>query len=158
VNNDEFTNYGIPLKVIKLSLVQSEQSIMNTRILMTISALIMGAAGILLSFLPHEILRYVSVTDTDAVPAVALQVLGALYFAFAMMNWTARANLIGGIYGRPIAIGNLAHFVIGTLALMKAYFVSENITILVSGLFYSAFAVSFGIVFYTHPVARETTS
>jgi Na+-driven multidrug efflux pump len=119
---------------------------------MTLSAITMGVTGIALSFLPHELLSYLNIEPQLPAAALILEILGALYFAFAMLNWTAKANLIGGIYGRPIAIGNLAHFVIGALALMKGYFSNGEIFILIPALVYLAFAVSFSLVFFTHPV------
>jgi len=119
---------------------------------MTISALTMGITGATLSFLPHEVLDYFSATTTDSDPLI-LQILGALYFAFAMVNWTAKANLIGGIYARPIAIGNLTHFTVGSLALLKNYFNQHNDpTTLMFALVYVIFAVLFSIVFFRHPV------
>jgi hypothetical protein len=126
---------------------------MNTKLLMTLSALAMGIAGIILSFMPYEILHYISDTSSPTVEALVLQVLGALYFGFAIMNWTAKANLIGGIYGRPIAIGNFTHFTIASLALTKGYFLSHDIIVLVATLIYAAFAISFTIVFFRHPAS-----
>jgi hypothetical protein len=125
---------------------------MNTRILMTISAFIMGVAGIILSFLPHEILTYLNSSAGGILDGLILQLLGALYFAFAMVNWTARSNLIGGIYARPVAVGNLTHFAIGALALIKGYSSSQEALILTLALIYSLFAVLFAIVIFTHPV------
>jgi hypothetical protein len=92
---------------------------MNTRLLMTSSAVAMGALGAAASFLPQEILQRAGLASTG--PAVlGVQVLGALYLGFAMLNWMARANLIGGIYGRPVAMGNLLHFTVAALALVKS--------------------------------------
>jgi hypothetical protein len=125
---------------------------MNTKLLMTISALTMGVAGILLSFLPYEILNYLSSTNGTVLDSLILQILGALYFAFAMVNWTAKANLIGGIYARPISIGNLTHFVIGALALIKGYFSNHEMAILTLSVIYTVFAILFAIVFFKHPV------
>lgn len=125
---------------------------MYTRLLMTISALTMGMAGIILSFLLHEILNYLSSTTGTILDPLILQILGALYFAFAMVNWTAKANLIGGIYARPIAIGNLAHFTIGALALIKGYFSNHEMVVLILSIVYTVFAILFTIVFFTHPV------
>lgn len=125
---------------------------MNTKLLMTLSALIMGLAGITLSFLPHELLDYLGKTTDTGLDPLILQVLGALYFAFAMVNWTAKANLIGGIYARPIAIGNLTHFTIGALALIKGYFADHRMPVLIAALIYTAFAILFAIIFFTHPV------
>jgi hypothetical protein len=69
-----------------------------------------------------------------------------------MVNWTAKANLIGGIYARPIAIGNLTHFVVGGLALTKNYFSQHDLTILMFAFIYVVFAVLFSIVLFRHPV------
>ena len=119
---------------------------------MTVSALAMGTTGIILSFLPNEVLNYFNATTTVSDPLI-LQILGALYFAFAMVNWTAKANLIGGIYARPIAIGNLTHFIVGSLALIKNYFRQhDDPTTLMFALVYIIFAVLFSIVFFRHPV------
>ena len=79
----------------------------------------MGVLGILLTFIPSEILKFLGDPQPQQAAVIALQMAGALYFGFAMINWTARANLIGGIYGRPIAIGNVMHFFIGAMALMN---------------------------------------
>ena len=124
---------------------------MNTKLLMTVSALVMGITGIILSFSPHEVLHHFNATTTASDPLI-LQILGALYFAFAMVNWTAKANLIGGIYARPIAIGNLTHFIVGSLALIKNYFSQHDVTILMFASIYVVFAVLFSIVFFRHPV------
>lgn len=112
----------------------------------------MGIAGILLSFLPHELLSYLNSTSGSMSEALLLQILGALYFALAMINWTAKANLIGGIYSRPIAIGNLTHFTVGALALIKGYSFSLPILLQATTLIYLVFAILFGIVFFRHPV------
>ena len=125
---------------------------MNTKLLMTISALTMGVAGIVLSFLPHELLNYLGSTTGTILNSLILQILGALYFAFAMVNWTAKANLIGGIYSRAIAIGNLTHFTIGALALSKGYFLDHETVILTLSAIYTVFAILFAIVFFKHPV------
>lgn len=132
-----------------------QPSKMNTKLLMTLSSLLMGAAGIILSFAPSEVLQYLKIESAIAVEVVIMQILGALYFAFAMVNWTAKANLIGGIYGRPIAIGNLTHFVIGALALIKSYFSNHESVVLIFAVIYAVFAVLFSIVFFTHPVKIE---
>ncbi len=121
---------------------------------MTASSVIMGINGIVLSFMPHETLSYFG-SDQSGMNPLILQLMGALYFAFAMVNWTAKANLIGGIYGRPIAIGNLAHFMIGALALSKSYLSSHNSRMLLPSLLYIIFGVLFGIVFFRHPIKKE---
>lgn len=83
---------------------------------MTITAAILGATGIVLTFMPQEVASFLNLPEATT---ILFQILGALYFGFAMLNWTAKANLIGGIYSRPVAIANFTHFLIGGLALAK---------------------------------------
>lgn len=115
---------------------------MNTRILMTLSAAIMATAGILLTFVPDELLGIISPAQQFSV-LIILQLLGALYFAFAILNWMARGNIIGGIYSRPIAIGNTAHFFIGSMALLKSASQYDSLFLCVAGGVYLTLALSF---------------
>lgn len=125
---------------------------MNTRILLGSSALVMGLAGFAATFLPHELLDALGVAPDPILPVV-FQLLGAGWFAFAMMNWTARGNAMGGIYGRPLALGNLTHFLMGALALTKA---AANGTtgarLLPLAVIYVVFAVAFAVVFFRNPI------
>jgi len=117
---------------------------------MTASAVLLIAAGIVCTFLPQELAAALG-SDTVSGSAVIIQIIGALYFAFGMVNWTARENLIGGVYGRPVAIGNLTHFTVGGLALIKSSVLSP--LLLVTAGIYLLFAVLFGIIFFRHPAA-----
>jgi ABC-type multidrug transport system permease subunit len=113
----------------------------------------MGITGIILTFFPKEIAGFFKMADTNI---ILLQVLGGLYFGFSMLNWAAKANLTGGIYSRPVTIGNFAHFVIGGLALLK--FGTRNTTspfIWIAVILYLVFAIVFGIVFFTNPVMKS---
>ena len=124
---------------------------MNTKLLMTLSAVIMGLTGIFLSFLPHEFLSYLNGSAGSTLDPLIIQLLGALYFAFAMVNWMAKGSLIGGIYARPVAIGNLTHFTVGALALVKGY-ASAPPLVLGATVVYIIMTISFGIVFFRDPV------
>jgi hypothetical protein len=124
--------------------------------LMTVSAIFLCSAGIFLSFAPQEIAGYFGLDEKIKITSLILQTLGAVYFAFGLLNWTAKANLIGGIYSRPVAVGNFVHFTIGALALVKGYFRGqEEMVVLISGVLYSVFAILFGIVFFAHPVNAQ---
>jgi hypothetical protein len=124
---------------------------MNTKLLLSASALVMGAVGIAGSFLPHEILCAAGVVASAGMLPLLVQLLAALLFACAMVNWLARGSLIGGIYNRPVAIGNVAHFTMGALALIKATLAGEGN--LVPAVVYAAFAIAFAIVLFRSPVA-----
>ena len=129
---------------------------MNTKVLLSTSALVMGIAGIAGSFLPDELLRVLGVAPVVAV-TVIVQLLAALLFAFAMVNWTARGSLIGGIYNRPVALGNLTHFVIGALALLKAAMTAgpHRAILAIAAAVYVLFAVGFALLFFRSPVAAR---
>ena len=129
---------------------------MNTKVLLSASALVLGIAGLAGTFLPDEGLRALGVAPTGALPVI-VQLLAALLFAFAMVNWTARGSLIGGIYNRPVALGNLTHFVIGAFALMKAAVAVNELRAILSfaAAIYVLFAVGFALLFFRSPVAAR---
>ena len=91
---------------------------MNTKIVMTFSSLTLGVTGIILTFAPDIVMSNLHL-DTSPASLLLGQVIGALYFAFSMLNWMTKESLIGGIYNRPIAVTNLTHFLIGGLAIGK---------------------------------------
>jgi hypothetical protein len=126
---------------------------MNTKLLMSLSAFFMGFIGILFTFLPDEILMLLGL-DWVKYLSLFVQVIGALYLGFAMLNWTAKANLIGGIYSKPVSIANFAHFLIGGLAMIKYLLVHHDMfTILIFPvLIYAIFAICFAKVSFTSPV------
>lgn len=124
---------------------------MKTTALMTLSAILMALLGLAATFLPQEILSY-SGADPHGLGVLLIQIVGALYLGFAMLNWMARANLIGGIYSRPVAMGNFLHFAVVAVTLLKALLARERAeAILVGAIVYSIFAVWFGLVVFTHP-------
>lgn len=125
---------------------------MNTKILMASSAVFLGVTGILVSFLPREIMICLN-GDVNLITLLFLQILGSLYFGFGILNWMAKGNLIGGIYSKPLVIGNLAHFGISGIALLKIVFKTQThveILILLT-IAYVIFAFGFGYVFMINP-------
>jgi hypothetical protein len=123
---------------------------------MSLSAVFLALIGISFIFLPHEIAAFTGISSTKVFELI-LQILGALYFGFAMLNWMAKGSVIGGIYNRPIAIANLAHFLIGALALIKGLIKNGDLpfVIWVIAAGYSIFALLFGVIFSRHPVNRS---
>ena len=85
---------------------------------MSFSAVVMALIGLLLEFFPHEMLDYLGLSSAGIAPLL-MQITGALYLGFAMTNWMAKGITIGGIYARPLAIGNFLHFMVSALALIK---------------------------------------
>lgn len=131
---------------------------MKTKWLMEASALLMALAGLAASFLPQELLGYAGL-PADAVAQVAVQIAGALYLGFAMLNWMARANLIGGIYSRPVAVGNFSHFAIAAIALVKAAMAAQGqLAIVAAAVVYGVLALLFARVVFFHPAGDNSNA
>jgi len=129
---------------------------MNTKSLMTSSAIILALIGISLIFFPKEILDYFELTTSDTLELL-MQIIGSFYFAFAMLNWMSKGSLIGGIYNRPIALANWTHFFIAGLALIKGVLANPSLSYVIwsIAIIYSIFAILFGIVLFKHPVSEN---
>jgi uncharacterized membrane protein YidH (DUF202 family) len=125
---------------------------MNTKLLLTSSSFFLGLIGIGLTFFPKEILFNLT-NESNQNLAITLQLLGALYLGFGIMNWMARGSIIGGIYNRPIAIGNFMHFSVGAISLIKIVFeVHDKAEIIITlTVIYSFFAICFAYVFLRNP-------
>jgi len=126
---------------------------MNTKLLMTLSAIFSGVIGLSLSFLPKEIDAVLN-ANSSPTSVLFLQLLSALYLGFALMNWMTKGSLIGGIYNRPIAIGNFMHFTVGALALIKtvgSIDLQSEIIISIT-VIYTVFAAGFAYVFMHNPI------
>lgn len=124
--------------------------------MMTSSALVLGSMGLALTFIPSEILVYFGLESIKLLQIV-LQLIGALYFGFAMLNWMSKASMIGGIYNRPTAIANMAHFMIGGLALIKGFSISVSwpMALMVITIIYTVYAVLFAVILFRHPIAKK---
>ena len=103
----------------------------------------MAIGGLALTFAPVEVLAALGAKANPALTLLA-QLTGALYFGFAILDWMQRESTIGGIYNRPLLVGNLTHFVVGGLALLKAAaWIPAGI--------YSILAIGFGTLLFGSP-------
>ena len=124
---------------------------MNTKLLMVSSAVILAILGLAATFFPQEILNYIGISSAGYA-SLFIQVTGALYLGFAMMNWMAKANMIGGIYSKPVAMGNFVHFFIAALALIKALPANHDLKLVwVLTIVYSIFTLLFARVAFNKP-------
>lgn len=129
---------------------------MNTKSLLTLSAIILALIGISLIFFPKEILDYFELSVSDTLELL-MQIIGSFYFAFAMLNWMSKGSIIGGIYNRPIAIANLTHHVIAGLVLIKGILSNTSLSYIIwsIAIIYLIFAILFGILAFNHPVSKN---
>jgi hypothetical protein len=125
----------------------------NTKMLMVTSSLVLGLAGLAGSFAPSELLRALGSPVAEPLP-VLIQLLGGTYVAFAMTNWTAKDNMIGGIYSRPLSLGNCVHFVVGALALAKQQFShGVSVALIAALIVYAIFAICFAWLVFGYGAA-----
>jgi hypothetical protein len=130
---------------------------MNTRWLMRASAIYLGLIGMAATFAPQEILRLAGV-EAAPLPTLGLQVAAAALVGLAVMNWMAQGVLIGGIYARPLALGNFAHFLISALALIKAAASGPFlIPVLVGAAIHTVFAALFMFVAFGKSLPSKVT-
>ena len=131
--------------------------LMNTKTLMIISAIFLAVNGFGFTFFPNEIAGLL-INDDNYIFILILQILGALYLGFSILNWMSKTNLIGGIYSKPLLIGNLLHFFTASMALIKLTFkVETNLQLIFSyTIIYSLFTLFFGYVFFTNPSLKQT--
>jgi hypothetical protein len=120
---------------------------MSNRIVLSASAVVFGVAGVAALFAPQEMLAAFS-TDPKGVLPLLVQLVGALYFSAAMMNWTSRGSLIGGIYNRAVSLANLTHFTIGTLVLAKGAAAERTGVVWIAVAVYLVFTVAFARIFF----------
>ncbi|HKI78898.1 MAG TPA: hypothetical protein VKA26_10175 [Ignavibacteriaceae bacterium] len=124
---------------------------MYSKTLMTASAAMLAIIGICFIFIPGELIAFLKLPD-EIYLQVIFQLTGALYLGFAILNYMARGNIIGGVYSRPLALANFTNFFVGGMALIKSAFRSPDLLALwILSLFYLVFAILFGLVLFRHP-------
>ena len=123
---------------------------MDTRKLMGGAAAVLAAGGLACTFAPAELLAAAGLAAPPAPVALAMQALGAAWLGFALLDWHARGAPFGGIYGRPVALGNFLHFAVIAMALAKAAFAAPSPPLLAAGAVAAGFALAFGRVLFWH--------
>lgn len=131
---------------------------MGSKLVLMASSVILGLAGLTAIFAPQETLAVLSVEAAPPLP-VLVQLLGALSTAFAITNWTAKDSRVGGIYNRPLTLGNLAHWLVGALVLLRAQLDGGAVSPLTVALvIYTLFAALFGwLVFGATGLGHDET-
>ena len=127
-----------------------------TKTLMIISAIFLAVNGFGFTFFPNEI-SILLTNDDNHFFILILQILGSLYLGFSYLNWMSKNSLIGGIYNKPLLIGNLLHFLTASMALIKLAFKFENNLQLILSytIIYCLFTSFFGYVFFTNPFSNN---
>ena len=123
-----------------------------SRILMMLSAVFLAIAGLITSYFPDKVLETHG-TVPDGPTILLIQMMGALYLGFAILNWTARGAIIGGIYAKPLALGNFLHFAMVTVMLAREAIDHGVVQLATSAAVFGAFAIGFGALLFRPPIA-----
>lgn len=129
---------------------------MNTKYLMTISAVFYAVIGLILSFLPQETSMFFDINPAP-INILFLQILSGFFLGFAMLNWMTKNTPIGGIYNKPIALANLLQFIVGAISIFKlvGQIDTHKEIIIVFTTIYIIFASLFLYVFKTNPTKSQ---
>ena len=119
------------------------------RLILSLSALILGLAGVAAMFAPDEIGHYVAGEKSSAL-SLAIQLAGSGLLGFAFLDWMGRGIRIGGIYGRPVAIANLVLATTAALALGKAAAGAPHPGLIALTAIFGALAVAFAWLAFAH--------
>lgn len=88
-----------------------------TDLVMSSTALVLGAAGVATLFLPDAVGELLAL---EVGAEVTLQLVAAGLLAIATLNWMGRTAIYGGIFGRPIVVANLMFGTVSSLSLVSA--------------------------------------
>ncbi|NBC28007.1 MAG: hypothetical protein GVY08_14180 [Bacteroidetes bacterium] len=115
------------------------------RKLMITSGLANGIAGILLTFIPEELLMWADGTSGEGA-ILLVSLLGVAMLGIGMLNYMGKNAIYGGIYGKPILMCNLIFHSVTALNLIKFSIGSEFIPSFypaITGGIYLLFAAGF---------------
>ena len=121
---------------------------MNSKILMTISAIVLAVPGLGALFAPQEFLTYLGAPTSGYLPAL-VQLFAAALLGLAMINWAVKGSKVGGIYNRPIAVGNLMHFTVGAFTLVHVSMRGHvPVVVIAITVIYALLGIAFGAVVF----------
>ena len=84
---------------------------------MTVSAILFAISGISALFFPYEIAQWI---DLPQRAGLLVQLFSAGLLAIAVTNYIGRNAIYGGIYGKPIMLGNFMFGIICGTSLLSA--------------------------------------
>ena len=130
---------------------------MPPRLVMSATAALLGLAGLTLLFAPAWILSLYGVVLPPP-ELVLAQLLGAALLGNAIINWLGRQAVLGGIYGRPLMVGNLGHCLIAALVLLRAAMGgADRPAVWVTLGLYAVCAAGFATLLFRRPVTSAAT-
>jgi hypothetical protein len=125
----------------------------QSKYILTTSAVIYLLFGLGISFLPEETGRIFGTASQYGVDLLLMKVIGALFFGIGVINFMSRKTIVGGIYGRPITLGNAMLSMIIASQFLKFNYYQDGVGAhfwLVAVIF-STLSLSFIYLFFSTP-------
>lgn len=121
---------------------------MVSRNIMVASAVLMLVVGLACLFVPSLI---ATALNQSLQVAIAFQLVAAGPFGFAMLNWSARGQMLGGIYRRPLVAANFTNAGILTLVLTTDQLTNPSVTGIVGSIVFLVYWASFTWLLFSKP-------
>lgn len=128
---------------------------MSSRTILTIASILLFAAGGLAVFAADEVAGLMD-REVSFESRMFAEFAGIGMLALAIQNWMARGRPIGGVYARPLGLGNLLFFSSSALTLGR-YLATEMLPIEAIALcaLFALLAVAFAwLVFFSRPAVE----
>lgn len=125
--------------------------------LLVFSAGVYFLAGVAALFAPQELL---SLGGAAANPLTVslLQMVGAAFLGFGLLNWMSRHSIVGGIYSRPLIAANFGHTFAAAALLAKAVPRGDGSVLAWAALgLYGVLALLFGLKFFGSGLKPKAT-
>jgi len=130
---------------------------MNGKIVLTASAVLLITLGVVLNFIPQEAAAALGIAVAPVTTALT-QVLASALLGMGFIDWFSRANRIGGIYARPLALGNFLLFGSSALSLGRTFSAHHDARIIgIAAAVFALLALAFcWLIFFADPLAAES--
>lgn len=128
---------------------------MSSRTILTITSILLFATGGLAVFAADEVAGLIDL-EVSFETRIFAEFAGIGMLALAIQNWMSRGRPIGGVYARPLGLGNLLFFSTSALTLGR-YLAAETLPremIAVCGVLVLLALAFAWLVFFSRPAAE----
>lgn len=124
--------------------------------ILLVSAVIYLVFGLGISFFPQETGRIFGTASQYGTDLLLMKVVGGLFFGIGVTNFMSRNSVVGGIYGRPLTLGNAMVNLIIAGQFIKFNFSQDGVGghFWIVALIFSVLALSFIYLFLRGPKAE----
>ncbi len=119
---------------------------MASKIILSLSALLLFLCGGIGLFVPDELVSALGGTSSAGVRAFS-QVGAAALLGFSVINWMSRGTRFGGIYNRALGMGNLLLFAVAAMSLGREAFAGRlQAAVAIAAIAFGSLALAFAWV------------